>query len=63
MGERFVQIYGQGECPMAITALSRAHIADREHPRWERASGSVGVAQSAVEVMVADARRQAAAAG
>ena len=23
-GDVFVQIYGQGECPMAITALSRA---------------------------------------
>jgi long-chain acyl-CoA synthetase len=27
IGERLVQIYGQGECPMAITALSREHIA------------------------------------
>ena len=54
MGERFVQIYGQGECPMAITALSRAHIADRAHPRWEQRLGSVGVAQSAVEVAVGD---------
>ena len=28
MGPRFVQIYGQGESPMTITALSRAHLAD-----------------------------------
>jgi long-chain acyl-CoA synthetase len=54
LGERLVQIYGQGECPMTITALSREHIADRGHPRWEARLGSVGVAQSAVEVMVAD---------
>jgi long-chain acyl-CoA synthetase len=53
-GERFVQIYGQGECPMAITALGRAHIADRSHPRWEARMASVGVPQSASEVMVAD---------
>ena len=34
MGPRFVQIYGQGECPMAISALSREEVADRTHPRW-----------------------------
>jgi long-chain acyl-CoA synthetase len=54
LGERLVQIYGQGECPMAITALSRLHLADRQHPRWEARLASVGVAQSAVEVIVAD---------
>jgi long-chain acyl-CoA synthetase len=54
VGERLVQIYGQGECPMAITALSRDQIADRDHPRWEARLASVGVAQSAVEVIVAD---------
>jgi long-chain acyl-CoA synthetase len=31
-GPRFVQIYGQGECPMAISALSRAEVADRAIP-------------------------------
>jgi long-chain acyl-CoA synthetase len=55
MGERFVQIYGQGECPMTITALSRFHIGNRHHPRWEARLASAGVAQSAVEVIVADA--------
>ena len=54
LGERLVQIYGQGECPMAITALSRSHIADRTHLRWEERVASVGVAQSAVEIIVAD---------
>ncbi len=53
MGNRFVQIYGQGECPMAITALSRAHLAERTHPRWLERIASVGVAQSLVEVRVA----------
>ncbi|MGY6412255.1 MAG: AMP-binding protein [Alkalilacustris sp.] len=51
-GPRFVQIYGQGECPMAITALSRAEVADRSHPRWRDRLGSVGRAQSLVEVAV-----------
>lgn len=53
-GPRFVQIYGQGECPMAITALSRAEIADRSHPRWRERLASVGRAQSAVEIAIAD---------
>lgn len=54
-GPKLVQIYGQGECPMAITALSRAEVADRNHPRWRERLMSVGRAQSAVEVRIADA--------
>lgn len=54
MGPRFVQIYGQGECPMAISALSREEIADRIHPRWRERLGSVGRAQSVVRAIVAD---------
>ncbi|MEO8386122.1 MAG: AMP-binding protein, partial [Betaproteobacteria bacterium] len=54
MGNRFVQIYGQGESPMCITSLSREHLADRTHPRWLERIASVGVAQSLVEVRVAD---------
>jgi len=54
MGPRFVQIYGQGESPMTITALSRAHLADALHPRWAERIASVGVAQTLVEVRVVD---------
>ncbi|HZQ61291.1 MAG TPA: AMP-binding protein [Casimicrobiaceae bacterium] len=54
MGECFVQIYGQGETPMTITALSKAHLADRAHPRYRERLGSVGVAQSLVQVRVCD---------
>jgi len=54
MGPRFVQIYGQGECPMAITALSRHDVADRSHPNWRARLASVGVAQSVVQVQVVD---------
>lgn len=54
MGNRFVQIFGQGECPMCITALARAELADRANPRWLERIASVGVAQSLVEVRVAD---------
>jgi long-chain acyl-CoA synthetase len=54
MGNRFAQIYGQGESPMTITALSRQILADRAHPRWEARIGSVGVPQSLVDVRVVD---------
>ena len=53
MGPRFVQIYGQGECPMAITALSREHLGNLGHPRHAQRMGSVGVAQSSVEIRIA----------
>ncbi|WP_088346953.1 MULTISPECIES: AMP-binding protein [Rhodomicrobium] len=55
MGPRFIQIYGQGESPMTITALPRGLVADRAHPRWRERLGSVGTAQSCVELRVADA--------
>lgn len=55
MGNRFVQIYGQGECPMCITSLSREVLADRNHPHWLERIGSVGTAQSLVEIRIADA--------
>ncbi len=55
-GPVFVQIYGQGECPMGITALSRHDVTDRDHPRWRERLGSVGRAQSAVEVAIGDAK-------
>lgn len=51
-GARFIQIYGQGECPMALTSLSRADIMEREHPRWRERLASVGTAQSCVSVRV-----------
>lgn len=52
-GDKLVQIYGQGESPMTITALSKAHHADRTHPRYAERLASVGVAQTVVEVAVA----------
>ena len=61
LGNRFAQIYGQGDSPMTITALSRAQLAqlaDRAHPRWAERMASVGVAQSLVEVRVVDAQGQ-----
>ncbi|MBF5003936.1 AMP-binding protein [Diaphorobacter caeni] len=55
MGQKFVQIYGQGECPMTITALAREQIAETGHPRWAERIASVGKAHACVEVRVVDA--------
>jgi long-chain acyl-CoA synthetase len=54
-GDKLVQIYGQGESPMTITALSKAHHADRAHPRYAERLASAGIAHTVVEVAVADA--------
>jgi long-chain acyl-CoA synthetase len=56
MGPRFVQIYGQGETPMVGTALARRHFSDAAHPRHLQRLASVGVAQTPVQVRVADER-------
>jgi acyl-CoA synthetase (AMP-forming)/AMP-acid ligase II len=53
-GARLVQIYGQGEAPMTITVLPASdHIDDRDGRRLDRL-GSVGRAQTGVEVAVLD---------
>ena len=53
LGDRFAQIYGQGESPMTITAMDKTLVADRTHPRWRERLASVGRAHSVMEVMVA----------
>jgi long-chain acyl-CoA synthetase len=54
LGPKLAQIYGQGEVPMTITALSKAMHADRARPRWREIMGSVGLPRANVEVRVAD---------
>ena len=54
LGDKFVQVYGQGECPMGITALRREFICDRDHVSWRERLGSVGVAQTPVLVRIGD---------
>lgn len=49
-GPRLAQIYGQGETPMTITALSKADHADGDPDRLQ----SVGTARTDVEVRVVD---------
>jgi acyl-CoA synthetase (AMP-forming)/AMP-acid ligase II len=53
-GPRLVQIYGQGEAPMTITALSKSVHADTNHPRYVERLGSAGIARSDIEVRVVD---------
>ena len=54
-GPKLAQLYGQGESPMTITALSARMHAATDHPRWRERLATVGVPQSAVEVRTADA--------
>jgi long-chain acyl-CoA synthetase len=53
-GPRLAQIYGQGESPMTITALSKADHADRDDPQWRDHMQSVGVPRTDVDVRVVD---------
>jgi long-chain acyl-CoA synthetase len=52
-GPRFAQLYGQGESPMTISAMSAEVHADKDHPRWLERLESVGFPQTAVEVKIA----------
>jgi long-chain acyl-CoA synthetase len=54
MGQRFVQIYGQGESPMTITALGREWHRRTDHPRYLERLASVGPAQSVMTVRITD---------
>jgi long-chain acyl-CoA synthetase len=63
LGQRLAQIYGQGESPMTITALSKRHHADTAHPRHRERLASVGLAQAGVEVTVRDGEGRALPAG
>ena len=62
-GDRLAQIYGQGESPMTITALSKARHAERDHPRYLDRLASVGTPHSVVEVAVRTEEGAALAAG
>lgn len=54
LGDKFVQIYGLGECPMGISVLSRQDVTDREHPNWQDRLRSVGVAQTVSRIKIVD---------
>ncbi len=63
LGPRLAQIYGQGESPMTITAMNRALIADAVARGDDARLGSVGVAQTGIEVRVAGAGDRALSPG
>jgi long-chain acyl-CoA synthetase len=50
-GERLAQIYGQGETPMTISALTRSQH-DRRHPRLLERLASCGYAQTGVQIRI-----------
>ncbi|CAN0496935.1 unnamed protein product, partial [Laminaria digitata] len=54
LGPKLVQIYGQGESPMTITALSREAHLERDHPGYHDRLASVGRAQMGIEIRIAD---------
>lgn len=58
IGPHFAQIYGQGECPMTITAQPKHIINDTQQPRHLQRLASVGRAQSMVELSIRDANGQ-----
>jgi long-chain acyl-CoA synthetase len=52
LGPRLAQIYGQGESPMTITAMGRELVADAIARGDDARLGSVGVAQTGIEVAI-----------
>ncbi len=63
LGPRLAQIYGQGESPMTITAMSRALVADAIVRDDDARLGSVGIAQDGIDVRVGDADDRAVPVG
>ncbi len=54
LGDKLVQLYGQGEAPMTITGLGKSMHRMAEHPRYLERLGSTGIARTDVEVRVVD---------
>jgi long-chain acyl-CoA synthetase len=53
-GYRLAQIYGQGECPMCITALDKRAHGDTGHARYLERLQSAGKVQTVMEMKVVD---------
>ncbi|MEO8740194.1 MAG: AMP-binding protein [Casimicrobiaceae bacterium] len=54
LGPKLAQIYGQGESPMTITAMTCAVVADAVTRNDAARLGSVGIAQAGIELRIAD---------
>lgn len=63
MGNKFAQIYGQGETPMTISAIPKFYIQDRSNSNWESRLASVGIAHSCIEIKIVDPAGQELSAG
>ncbi len=63
LGQKFVQIFGQGEAPMTITGLTRAMHEDTCHPRYKERLASTGVPRTDIEVRVVNEDDQPLSAG
>ena len=63
LGPRVAQIYGQGESPMAITAMGRALLADAMAREDDARIASVGYPQTGIDVRVAGADDRALSEG
>ncbi len=63
LGYKLVQIYGQGECPMTITVLDKAHHEDTENPRYRTRLSSAGQAHAGIELRIEDTSGRELAAG
>ncbi len=53
-GYKFAQIYGQGESPMTITAVSKYLHRDVSHPRYATRLGSVGIPFTGIRLRIGD---------
>jgi acyl-CoA synthetase (AMP-forming)/AMP-acid ligase II len=53
-GPRLYQLYGQGECPMTITHVTKAMHGDPDLPRRDEVLASAGFPRSVTEVAVID---------
>lgn len=54
LGNKLVQIYGQGECPMHITVLNHYHHGASAHPRYKQRLLSVGLPHLGTELKIID---------
>jgi acyl-CoA synthetase (AMP-forming)/AMP-acid ligase II len=54
LGQKLVQIYGQGESPMTISGLPKRVFSDTTHPRYQERLASAGIARTDVQICIRD---------
>ena len=63
LGNKLVQMYGQGECPMNICVLTKFHHDNSGHFEYKERLASIGVPMLGVDVKIADEEGVAVSAG